>query len=401
MRHQLLIATCLTVGIAACAPVPPAATTAPGQAAASQVAKGVVTGSVLAPSRLIGSVLPTGSGNVLPTGSGNVVPTGSGNVVPVGGGNLSPMANAKVFLADAAGQPYPSLEAVTTDSEGRFTFPAVPAGYTFMVVAQAKDTKLNKDVTLQTLVKSSELGATANVSVPSSFVTMAVTEGQGSQLGEFNAASFRTATEAAAKGLTDDDLDALSDRSALLKRIDSLAESIAELKQALDAIRKDLKDIKTSLDEIKNKLDSQSPAPQPQGGQFPPPQGGQFPPPQGGQFPPPQGGGQMGGLPFPGGQQPAPPGSPNNPFNCLPPQSVTFTLSGTYTGYPLRLEVINPTGQLITTATFAAQGAQATTIVPTGCANTLKLRNASGTEVASAASFAVQSGSSGQVTLPF
>ena len=97
----------------------------------------VVTGVVKAPAGIVGAVISNNGGNVIPTGGGNVIPTGGGNlrILAV---TEAPLANTEVFLADAAGQPYPGLASTTTDAGGQFTFSQVPAGYTYMVVARGR-----------------------------------------------------------------------------------------------------------------------------------------------------------------------------------------------------------------------------------------------------------------------
>ena len=245
-RFHVLAACCAALlALSACAQIPGlpggSAPTTPVEAqAGAKKPTAIVTGVARGPKAIVSRVLPTGGGHVIPTGGGNVIPVGGGHVLPSGGGHLAllaveeaPLTQAKVFLADAAGQPYPSLEAVATDAEGRFTFPAVPAGHTFMVVVEAYDSVRAKDVTLQTLVKATELGASTSVDAATSLVTLAVTEGQGGALGDLNPATFRTATEATARHLMDADLPDLGDRSAILAKVAALESSIAELKSAL------------------------------------------------------------------------------------------------------------------------------------------------------------------------
>jgi uncharacterized coiled-coil protein SlyX len=227
------------------------------------------------------------------------------------------------------------------------------------VVAKAHDNGRNKEVTLQTLVAPSALGATTAIDTASSLVTLAVTEGQGG-LGQFNAAAFRTATEATAKNLADGDVPDLSDRSAILAKVDQLSRSIAELKTALDAIKQDLRDIKQSLDDLKNQLAAQ----QQQQAQQPPQQQPPPPPPAGG--PPPQG---VGG-----------------PRNCYPP--VTFEavlqMSVPAERYPLTLEFrpMPDGGPALFTGTFQAPGQTATVSVPPNCGHFLTLRGRGGAVIA-------------------
>lgn len=351
MRRIVFASICLAIGLSACTSATPVTGASPSASPATTAATGVITGTVTLPPRFTSSVLPTGSGNVVPTG----------------GGNLVPLANAKVFLADAAGQPYPSLNAVTTDSQGSFTITAVPSGYTFMVVAQAHDSTLDKDVTLQTLVRSSELGATAPISVATSLVAVAVTEGANGTLGDFNAATFRTAAEATAKHLADSDIPDLSDRTAMIRKVDDLATSVSELKQAVTEVRQTLKDIQKSIDDLTTRVNNQDVvlAPGLNPGTQPPPQG-------------------------------------QNPFGCEAPKLVDLKLSGDYAtaAYPLRLDFVNQVGHVTAQVYFATAGSVAQGMVPTGCAHVLNLRDAKGTILASAQSFTVPVTATGTQTLP-
>lgn len=342
MRTVLIASLALVLG--ACTWQPPAPQ--PQPSAMSPAVRSVITGVVSAPAQLVAAVLPTGGGNVVPTGGGNF-----GLLMA----ESQPLANARVFLADAAGQPYPALAPATTDAQGRYTFQDVPAGYSFMVVVQAHDTRTRKDVTLQTLARSSELGATAPVDVATSLVTVAVTEGQGGQLGEVNAAAFRTATEATAKNLADGDVPDLSDRGAILAKVEDLSKAVAELKSALDAIRQDLQDIKQSIDDLKDQIAAQQQqAPQP----APPPQQ------QPSQQQPPQGQAGMG------------------PGNCLPPVTFEVVLQMPVDAprYPLTLELrpTQDTPNPFFTATFETPGSTARLTAPPNCGHFLTLRGHAG-----------------------
>jgi hypothetical protein len=375
-----------------------APTSAPTAAPTTEVkpaqakATSVITGTALGPVNHVGRVIPVGGANVVASGGSNVVPVGGGNVVPVGGGHAifpaigqlrrvqavqeSPLANATVFLADAGGNPYPGLASTTTDAQGKFTFNEVPAGYTFMVVVAAQDQSRGKEVTLQTLVHPTELGATTNIDTSTSLVTLAVTQGQ-SGLGEFNAAAFRTATEATAKQLKAEDVPDLSDRSAILAKVDQLSQSIAELKQALDDVKQDLKDIKDQLDAINQKL-SASPSPTPTPAPTQPAQTGMTQPP-----PPPPGG------------QPAGP--------CLGTVQHGFVLTGTYPAqaYPIRLDFIAPMGALVASTSFASPGAVATATLPVGCQHRLVLKNKDFVDLNVRDGYIVPVDAPYQVQLPF
>ncbi|HEY9721111.1 MAG TPA: EF-hand domain-containing protein [Oscillatoriaceae cyanobacterium] len=228
-------------------------------AVASGIANSVLTGTVVAPA----GVIAAGAGNVIAAGAGNVIAAGAGNVIAGGAGNFAsrhvlglsekPLANTEVYLADAAGAPIPSIPAVKTDADGKYQFPNVPAGYTFVVAAKIK-TSAGKDATLQTLAKTSTLGATADVSTASTFVAVDIADSEGDALTDFNPASFQTAVQATAGSLQDSDLPDLSDRAAVKAKLIALSQKVSELQSALSEIQKELADVKASLSQVKQEL---------------------------------------------------------------------------------------------------------------------------------------------------
>lgn len=197
-----------------------------------------------------GNVIAGGGANVVPPGGANVVPPGGANVVASGGGNLTqaPLANAEVYLADAAGQPLPGIASARTDDKGMFRFFNVPEGYTFMVVAPVK-TEHGEQAALQTLAHSSKQSAKADLDVATTAVTAAVTQEQH-DLGELDPAAFGQATAAAAKALGQGK-PSLSDRNGLA------AAAVADpgAKAAVEALRTQVADTHaSSLEALKKEL---------------------------------------------------------------------------------------------------------------------------------------------------
>jgi hypothetical protein len=218
----------------------------------------ILAGRVSAPA----GVIAAGGANVVAWGGANVVAAGGGNAVAPGGANFGdrrvlavsekPLANTQVFLADAAGNPLPGVKPVTTDAQGQFKFAGIPAGYTFLVVAAIK-TAEGKDARFETMTHPTQLGATADVSAATTLVTAALVDGR-SELGEFNAAKFKSAVDATAKNLDPDALPDFADREAVLASVRELQASVAELKTALDEMRQQLQDIQDSLSDLKKQL---------------------------------------------------------------------------------------------------------------------------------------------------
>lgn len=273
---------------------------------------GIITGILNVPTPLLGAYA-----------GAKIVAAGGGNFVGHNGAALnastasltrgllsipgSPLSGVKIYLADAGGSPIPGISSVQTDDKGNYTIPDVPAGYTFVVAADVPTTE-GKTATYQTLVKSSELGATANVDAASTLVTAGVVQGlKGGDLGDFNPGTFQTARQTTDDNLTSDKLPDFTSRADVTAKIDALEAQIQALQQSIDEIKQDLADIKATLADIEKQLaERPSPPPPPGGPQQGPPGGPQQGPPGGPRQGPP-GGPQQGP---PGGPQQGPPGGP-------------------------------------------------------------------------------------------
>jgi hypothetical protein len=164
-----------------------------------------------------------------------------------------------------------------------------------------------------------------------------VVQGLQSDLGAFDAGTYRTATDATARQLASQDPPDLTDRAAALAKMGALAKDVGELQSALDAMRQEIQDLRASIAELKDRL---------------------------------------------GKPQPPPPGANGGAGICARPAPHEFALTGSYTGYPLKLEVLAPHGEVMFTFTFPRPGATATGEHPAICPNTLILRNARGEEIA-------------------
>jgi Ca2+-binding EF-hand superfamily protein len=209
-----------------------------------------LTGTVQAPADLV--AVPIASAPFAP-------PLASRQLLAVG---QAPLANTTVFLADAAGNQIPGIASVQTDANGKYAFANVPGDFTFMVAARAK-TKDGKEATLQTLTKPGAFGATADVDAASTLVTAGVVNDQGAALGDFNPATFKTATEATAKQLQTGDLPDFSDRAAILARIAKFSLAVGELKGALEQMKSDMKTVKHDVEQLKKRLAEPTPPPGP------------------------------------------------------------------------------------------------------------------------------------------
>jgi Ca2+-binding EF-hand superfamily protein len=241
------LALAVALSMAACADLPtgqvPGTMSVPGATTTSPTIAGApLTGTVTAPA--------------------GIQAEGAATIFQVAEVGEKPLANAEVFLADAGGNAIPGIASVKTDASGKFNFPDVPKDFTFVVAAKAK-TKEGKPALLQSLAKPGALGASVEVSAASTLVTAGVVD--GNDLGEFNPATFKTATESTRKQLTEADLPDLSDRAACVKRIGELANKVQELGAAISQIKKDMKDLRKDLEELKKQLANRQQGQPPQG----------------------------------------------------------------------------------------------------------------------------------------
>ena len=174
------------------------------------------------------------------------------------------VVGARVFLADASGQPLPNLRSVTTGPNGSFNFPQVPHGFTFMIVAQVK-TETGAVAEFRTMAKLTPLGVVVDVSPASTLVTTNLLDGfDGSELGEFQPAKFLSATNAVAKRLTSDNVPDFSSIESIRSSIARLSQDIGELKSMITDMRRDLGNIQQSFDRLQQTINnSRIPTPQP------------------------------------------------------------------------------------------------------------------------------------------
>lgn len=230
-----------------------------------------VVGTVRAPGYLVGSngatlrAQGTGAAGVIGmNGSGVVAGDGAG-VIGMNGSGLQarsgqplrlqqaddqPLRAARVFLADAAGQPLPRVAAVATDASGRYRLLDVPPGSTYVVVSEIPMDE-GKTAQFRTLVKVSAAGATAPLDPATTLVTLNVLEGEaGKDLPGVNPAVFQAAVDAAGRSLTAETMPDFSDRAAMRKVMNRLLEEVSALREVLGEVRKDLAEIKDKLDRL-------------------------------------------------------------------------------------------------------------------------------------------------------
>lgn len=161
------------------------------------------------------------------------------------------LVNAEVYLADGNGQPLPAMTTRTND-QGRFVFTNVPVGYTFLVVAKTRAN--GKEALLQTLVYTTEAGATADIDATSTLVSVGALQSPAEGLGKLVVEKFQSAVTLAAGRLQDGQLPDFSDRAAVAAKAAQLQQESADLKTAVEGLRTDLMAAKPSLVDVKAQL---------------------------------------------------------------------------------------------------------------------------------------------------
>ncbi|MDB5096526.1 MAG: repeat protein [Cyanobacteria bacterium RYN_339] len=255
--RRTILASALVVGLAVggCTGSPAAKKTTPAKIT-SQLAGGPVVGLILAPAGIIAQ----GGGNIVTNTSANIVAQGGGNLVGNSGGTYRleaveahALAAVTVELVDANLQPLPGVAPVKTDAAGHYTLPAVPPG-TYLVLAGTQ-TADKRPAPLLTVIKVSAAGATADVGMATTFLTVALTEGVGG-LTDVDPVAFKRAADATARSLTDADIAALADRATMLARMEALAKEVAEVKEGLAAVGRQIADLQAQLADLQKRLNT-------------------------------------------------------------------------------------------------------------------------------------------------
>ena len=262
-NHRIPLAALTALSLLAGCPAPTgtrpdagAGGKAPVRPAASPNARqGVpIAGIAVAPAGIVAA----GAGNLIGADGGSLVAASAGNILSHNGAQLSagarsllavdqqPLAGAEVFLAGADGQPLPDIPSAVTDAQGRFRLAGAPSAETVTVQVRVKN-KAGAATTLMTLVRPTAAGATANVSIGTTCVAVAVLDGQGGNLGEFNPAKFQSAVDTTDKELTPETWPDPADRQAILAAMSRLEAKIDLLQSTLDEIRGELQRLSSQV----------------------------------------------------------------------------------------------------------------------------------------------------------
>jgi hypothetical protein len=255
-RSSFSLAALALAGALAGCPVTPVSSTA-------TASRAVLSGNVSVPA----SIISHNGGGIISHNGGGIISHNGGGLVGNSGGTYrtlavtqAPVGGARVFLADATGAALPGLPAATTDDQGRFAIAGVPAGYTFVVAAEA-DTQDGQSATFQTLARSAAQDVKADIDAGSSLVAAAAIKNvQGRDLGGFDPTTFLDAARTMAQQLSDGQLPDFTSRSDVQARSSQLVAAVPALQQAVSALGKDLAVI---TQPFANLLPSAAPSPAP------------------------------------------------------------------------------------------------------------------------------------------
>ncbi|MEB3197892.1 MAG: alpha/beta hydrolase-fold protein, partial [Candidatus Sericytochromatia bacterium] len=167
---------------------------------------------------------------------------------------LRPAGNVRVFLADGAGAALPGIAEERTDAQGRYTFQKVPPGYSYMVVAETPQAS-GKTAQFRTLVKVTDLGASAAIDPATTMVTSAVLEGlPGGDMGELNPARFQTLRTRVAGALRAGKLPDFSNPVQVRESLRQLVQQNQEILSTLSQMQQELRAVTQKMDALQAEL---------------------------------------------------------------------------------------------------------------------------------------------------
>jgi hypothetical protein len=151
----------------------------------------------------------------------------------------TPVPNAEVFLADANGTALPGLPHATTDADGRYRIGGVPAGFTYMVVADFA-VKSGEHAQLETLAQAPTGDVTADLTLATSLVTVDLAEVLNGFSSNLKQDSFNGAVDKTQKLLTNDRVPNMADPGDVLSLATTLVNVSPDLRSTVSQLKQDL-----------------------------------------------------------------------------------------------------------------------------------------------------------------
>jgi sugar lactone lactonase YvrE len=259
-RAGLLVAATMLLG---CQVSLPASAPPTGPVRAKSTARvAEVTGVLRVPARLIG---PDGGTLVGPDGGTLVGPDGGTLRVGAAAAARRLLAleargvrNARVYVADAGGNAIPSTPGATTDAQGRFRLRNLLPG-TYMIVAEVPAAGGKRGV-FRSLVRVTDVGASVEIDHATTLVTSSVVEGlTGGDIGGFNPAAFRAATDLTARSVKEASLPDFTDGLAVRRAMAMLARDVDDLRGLVGELRDDLSQLSARVEELEREQAASKP----------------------------------------------------------------------------------------------------------------------------------------------
>lgn len=309
-RRRALVGLALLATLSACTgtPVAPAGPAA-GQTGTSGTTvappganRTTITGAVKLPSTMVAAgamnlvaagsmnLVAAGSMNLIAAGGMNLVAAGSMNMVAAGSMNLvaagsmnqgggpaglvaagsmnydllgivnEPRGGVVVFLCDALGRPVPGLPPVSTDASGAYQIPNVPAGFTLSVNALVPYVDGSRGL-LASLVHTGDAGG-ADIDAGTTVTSIRACSGRpNADLGDFDQARFRAASDATLEALTEGTTPDFRDLWKAASRAGQLEGEVKGLGDRLPPLREELATDPTSVDLLHRVVGAPAPSP--------------------------------------------------------------------------------------------------------------------------------------------
>lgn len=160
----------------------------------------------------------------------------------------APLAGADVGLADGAGQGLPGLH-VTTSANGGYDLRRVPSGYALQVTARQR-TSDGRMITLRTLASTMANGATADLSIGSTILTLALLQGIPGIPAGFDPALFQRAVGLVYQHLANNGPLDPTDEAGMIKAFQGWMASDTQLAGLYGQLRGTLADHPPSYDDV-------------------------------------------------------------------------------------------------------------------------------------------------------
>lgn len=164
-----------------------------------------------------------------------------------------PVPKGDVGLADLTGASLPGVHA-TTDANGQYTLRRVLDGYAYEVTARVK-TSAGRTITLRALTEGSSGGATTDINIATTILTIALTNGLTGMPGTYDQDQYKRAVALVYQHLVVEGSPDPSDAATIVSRVTAWGNVDAELKGLVAALRQELGANQPPLADVIGRID--------------------------------------------------------------------------------------------------------------------------------------------------